>query len=35
MTNPSRTLTGPGLAAKIKDRLIQQALERRALLIEC
>ena len=34
MTNPSRTLTGPGLAAKIKDRLIQQALERRALLIE-
>ena len=32
--NPSRTLSGPGLASKIKDRLIQQALERRAQSIE-
>jgi len=28
--NPSRTMSGPGLASQIKDRLIQQALERRA-----
>lgn len=32
--NPSRTLSGPGLASKIKDRLIQQALERRAQSID-
>ena len=32
--NSSRTLSGPGLASKIKDRLIQQALERRAQSIE-
>lgn len=29
-----RTIAGPGLASKIKDRLIQQALERRAQLID-
>jgi len=29
-----RTITGPGLASKIKDRLIQQALERRAQSID-
>ena len=29
-----RTISGPGLASKIKDRLIQQALERRAQSID-
>jgi 8-amino-7-oxononanoate synthase len=29
-----RTMAGPGLASKIKDRLIQQALERRAQAID-
>jgi len=29
-----RTIPGPGLASKIKDRLIQQALERRAAAID-
>jgi len=30
----TRTIAGPGLASKIKDRLIQQALERRAQAID-
>lgn len=30
----TRTMPGPGLASKIKDRLIQQALERRARAID-
>lgn len=30
----TRTIPGPGLASKIKDRLIQQALERRAQAID-
>jgi 8-amino-7-oxononanoate synthase len=30
----TRTITGPGLASKVKDRLIQQALERRARAID-
>ena len=29
----TRSISGPGLASKIKDRLIQQALERRAQAI--
>jgi 8-amino-7-oxononanoate synthase len=32
--NELRTIPGPGLASKIKDRLIQQALERRAASID-
>jgi len=32
--NPSHTSSGQGLASKIKDRLIQQALERRAKAID-
>ncbi len=30
----TRTIAGPGLASKVKDRLIQQALERRARAID-